>query len=223
MKLRHEFKHEITEFDFITLDRNLSCVMLPDSNGENGQYKIRSLYFDDIFDTALSEKVDGVNIREKFRIRSYNDDTSFIKLEKKSKINGLCNKISATITAQEVKQIIDGDTDFLEQHSLPLMRELYYKMKHNGLKPKTIVDYTRKAFTYPAGNVRITLDWDIKTGLYSTDFLNPDCVTIPAGDKIIILEVKWDEYLPDFVRSIVQLDGRKAMAYSKYGACRIYG
>lgn len=223
MKLRHEFKHEITEFDYLTLKSKLSCTLIPDSNGDNGNYKIRSLYFDNLFDTALREKIDGVNRREKFRIRAYDNDNSFIKLEKKSKLNGLCNKVSARISDQEVAQIIAGDTAFMEHHQAPLMRELFFKMKNQGLAPKTIVDYTRAAFTYPAGNVRITLDYDIRTGLSSTDFLNPDCVTIPAGDKVIILEVKWDEYIPDFVKAMVQLDARRAGAYSKYGACRVYG
>lgn len=222
MKLRHEFKHEISEFDFLNLKNKLAYTLIPDKNGVNGKYKIRSLYFDNIFDTALREKIDGVNCREKFRIRSYDDSTSFIRLEKKSKINGLCNKVSCRIYAEEVEKIIAGDIDFMEHHEAPLMRELFFKMKNTGLQPKTIVDYTREAFTYPAGNVRITLDYNIRTGLSSTDFLNPNCATIPAGDKVIILEVKWDEYIPDFVKAMVQLD-RRATAFSKYGACRIYG
>lgn len=223
MKFRHEFKHEITEFDYIMLKNRLNCVVYPDKNGDNGKYKIRSLYFDNIYDTALREKLDGVNCREKFRIRSYNGDTDFIRLEKKSKINGLCNKQSAKITAEEVASIIAGDIDFMAEHNAPLIQELYLKMNSIGLLPKTIVDYTREAFTYPAGNVRITLDYDIRTGLSSTEFLDDDCVTIPAGDKVIILEVKWDEFLPDFVRDAVQMQNRKSSAFSKYAACRIYG
>ena len=223
MKFRHEFKHEISEFDFLVLKAKLDATLIPDRNGDNGTYLIRSLYFDNLFDTALREKIDGVNCREKFRIRGYDKDDSFLKLEKKSKINGLCNKVSARITAQETADIIAGNIDFMECHPAPLMQELFLKMKNKGLEPKTIVEYTRSAYTYPAGNIRITLDYDIRTGLSGTDFLNPDCVTIPAGDKVIILEVKWDEYIPDFVKVLVQLDGRRASAYSKYGACRVYG
>lgn len=223
MKFRHEFKHEITEFDFLVLRSKLSCMLNPDENGDNGRYVIRSLYFDNLYDTALREKLDGVNCREKFRIRSYDHDPGFIRLEKKSKYNGLCNKVSATITAEEVTKLLDGDTGFMEHHTAPLIQELYLKMKNQGLEPKTIVEYTREAFTYPAGNVRITLDYNIRTGLSSTEFLDGQCVTIPAGDKVIILEVKWDEYIPDFVKTLVQLDGRQAVAFSKYGVCRIYG
>lgn len=222
MKFRHEFKHEITEFDYIILRNRLSATIFKDKNGDDGKYKIRSLYFDNIFDEALREKIDGVNCREKFRIRSYNGDSNFIRLEKKSKINGLCNKVSGKITSDEVKKIVEGDIDFMQYSEVPLIRELHHKMLTKGLKPKTIVDYTREAFTYPAGNVRITLDYDIRTGLSCIDFLNPDCPTIPAGDKVIILEVKWDEFLPDFVRDAVQMEARKSSAFSKYAVCRTY-
>lgn len=223
MKFRHEFKHEVTEFDYLVLKTRLLNMMCPDSNGDNGKYRVRSLYFDNLYDTALREKVDGVNYREKFRIRAYDGNHDFIRLEKKSKINGLCNKQSTNLSAEEVNKIIHGDIEFLEQSNIPLKQELYVKMRNQGLKPKTVVDYSREAFIYPAGNVRITLDYDIRTGLLSTDFMENDSVTIPAGDKVIILEVKWDEFLPDFVRDIVQIKGRKSVAYSKYAACRIYG
>lgn len=222
MKFRHELKHEITESDYLILRNRLSAIIMTDSNGDNGKYKIRSLYFDNIFDTALREKLDGVNYREKFRIRSYNHQNDFIRLEKKSKVNGLCNKVSAILSAEEVEKIISGDREFMKTCDRPLVRELYLKMQTKGLEPKTLVDYTREAFIYPPGNVRITLDYDIKTSLGCTDFLNPDCVTIPAGDKVTILEVKWDEFLPDIIRHIVQLKGRKNSAFSKYAACRLY-
>ena len=104
-----------------------------------------------------------------------------------------------------------------------LVRELYLKMKNKGLRAKTIVDYTRDAFVFAAGNVRVTLDYDIRTGMNCVDFLDPDAVTVPLGDAPIILEVKWDEYLPDIIRDAVGLDGRRAGAFSKYAACRIYG
>ena len=133
------------------------------------------------------------------------------------------NKRSAALTAQEAQAIIDGDLEWMLQSGRPLIQELYFKMLSQGLRPKTIVDYTREPFVYAPGNVRVTLDYDIRTGLNCTDFLNPDCVTIPAGSAPIILEVKWDEFLPSVIRDIVQLDGRRTAAFSKYAVCRIYG
>jgi len=222
-KFRHEWKHEISAADRLILRQRLTAVAQTDPHAVDGRYFVRSLYFDDPSDSVLREKIDGVNHREKFRIRYYNNDTSWILLEKKSKLNGLCRKENAPLAAQEAQAIADGDLDWMITSGRPLIQELYAKMRSRGLRPKTIVDYTREAFLYAPGNVRITLDYDIRTGLASTDFLNPDCITIPAGNAPIILEVKWDEFLPDVIRDIVQLKGRHTSAFSKYAACRIYG
>ena len=194
-----------------------------DSHAIDGKYLIRSLYFDNLNDKALREKVDGVNMREKFRIRYYNGDTSFIHLEKKSKLNGLGTKYSALLTKEQAQAIVDGRIDWMMENEDSLVQELYCKMKYQGMRPRTIVDYTREPFTYPPGNVRVTFDYNIRTGLNCVDFLDTECVTIPAGDAPIILEVKWDEYLPDIIRDAVQQPGRRVTAFSKYAQCRIYG
>ncbi|MBP3902555.1 MAG: polyphosphate polymerase domain-containing protein [Blautia sp.] len=221
-KFRHEWKHEITYADRIAIRQRLRAIAGPDPHAVNGIYEIRSLYFDNLYDKALREKVDGVNRREKFRIRYYNGNTDYITLEKKSKLNGLCNKVSARISAEEADAIVRGDyTKMLSGSSL--VQELYAKMMSQGLRPMTIVDYSREPFVYGPGNVRVTIDYNIRTGLRCTDFLNTDCVTVPAGDAPAILEVKWDEYLPDIIRDAVQLPGRRGTAFSKYAACRVYG
>lgn len=223
MDARHEWKHEITYGDLLTLRSRLRAVCQVDPHAENGVYTIRSLYFDTPSDKALREKNDGVSRREKFRIRCYNGDTGFIRLEKKSKFGGLGTKDSAPMTAEEVQKLLDGDLAWMIESPYPLLQELYSKMRWQGLDPKTLVDYTREPFIYGPGNVRVTLDYHIRTGLSCTDFLNPDCPTIPAGDSPILLEVKWDEYLPSIIRDAVQLPGRRSTAFSKYAACRIYG
>ena len=223
MKYRHEIKHQISYQDMLILRKRLSAVMTPDSHSLCGKYEIYSLYFDNDYDKALLEKINGVNKREKFRIRYYNGDLSFIKLEKKSKICGKCLKESTLLTKEQTQDIIDGNINWMSENSVPLILELYAKMKSYGLKPKTIVRYTREPFVFPAGNVRVTLDYNIRTGITCTDFLSAECVTVPAGDSPIILEVKWDEFLPDIIRDAVMLEGRRVGAYSKYAACRIYG
>ena len=223
MDYRHEWKHEINYSDMLAIRHRLQAVAKPDEHAINGKYWIRSLYFDNLADKALREKIDGVNLREKFRIRYYNGDTSLIHLEKKSKLNGLCNKQSTELTAQEAQSIVDGDLAWMMQSGRPLVQELYAKMQSQGMRPKTIVDYTREPFVFGPGNVRVTLDYDIRTGMGCTDFLNTDCVTVPAGDAPIILEVKWDEFLPTIIQDAVQLNSRRAAAFSKYEACRIYG
>lgn len=223
MKYRHEWKHEISYGDMLVLRSRLSTVMKTDVHAVDGKYQIRSMYFDNASDKALREKIDGVNVREKFRIRYYNKDTSLIHLEKKSKINGLCLKESATLSAEQAHAIANGEYAWMADSGVHLIQELYSKMMSQGLRPKTIVDYLREPFVFAPGNVRVTLDYDIRTGLGCTDFLNPECVTVPAGNTPIILEVKWDDYLPDIVRDIVQFPHCRVGAFSKYAACRIYG
>ena len=223
MQFRHEWKHEITYSDMLALRARLSAVIALDSHAVDGRYDIRSLYFDNLQDKALLEKIDGVNRREKFRIRYYNNDPSYILLEKKSKLNGLCNKQQTPLTQKETQAILSGNEEALSGEEKPLLRELLLKMRIQGLRPKIIVDYVREPFVYAPGNVRITLDHSIRTGMACGDFLKPDCVTLPARGAPIVLEVKWDEFLPSVMRDMVQLPGKHTSAFSKYAACRVYG
>ncbi len=224
MQYRNEIKHLITPADRAAICAVMKTVAKLDPHAQKkGYYTIRSLYFDNLTDKALREKLDGVNEREKFRIRYYDGDTSVIHLEKKVKRDGVGYKVSCSLTAEEARRIVDGDTLWMASDRRALLVELYAKMKSQGLRPKTIVDYERIPFVYSAGNVRVTVDYNIRTGLRATDFLNPDCVTVPAGGSDIVLEVKWDDYLPSVIRHAVQLKGRRATAFSKYAQCRIYG
>lgn len=222
MDFRHEWKHEISYMDMLSLRQRLRAVAQPDVYAVEGRYQIRSLYFDTPSDKALREKLNGVSRREKFRIRYYNGDTSMIHLEKKSKVGGLGNKQSAALSVSEVEAILQGDLDWMMGSGKPLVQELYSKMMTQLLRPKTIVDYTREPFVYLPGNVRVTLDYDIRTGLRPAEFLASG-VTIRAGDAPIILEVKWDAFLPSVIRDTIQLEGRHTSSFSKYAQCRIYG
>lgn len=222
MNFRNEWKHEITPFDKIVLTGRLSAVMKRDRHATDGLYHIRSLYFDDVHDTALYEKIDGVNLRDKYRLRYYNGDTSYIVLERKSKINGLCSKKSVRISTHDAALLSGNRIISVEELESPEVQKLYAEMQCKGLRPKTIVDYTRIPFTYGPGNVRVTIDYDIRCGVLTTDFLNPDCLTVPVPDNPIILEVKWDAFLPEVIRDAVMLPNRHAAAFSKYAVCRSY-
>lgn len=224
VQYRHEWKHELSWSDLVAIRQRLRAVAESDPHAVDGKYTIRSLYFDNLYDKALREKVDGVNMREKFRIRYYNGDPSLIHLEKKCKRSGLGAKFSAPLTAAEAQRIVDGDIGWMaDAADRPLVQELYCRMRSQGLAPKTIVDYTREPYIYRPGNVRVTFDYNIRTGLRRTDFLDPDCPTVPAGNAPILLEVKWDAYLPSIIRDAVQTPGRRVTAFSKYAQCRIYG
>lgn len=222
MQLRHEWKHRLAPEDLPGLRQRLKLVARPDPYAQDGRYHIRSLYFDTPSDKALRDKLDGVNNREKFRIRCYNLDPGLIHLEKKSKRNGLGSKEKVRLQPWQVLALTEGDRSWLLEEEEPLLRELYWKMTVQGLAPKTLVDYIREPFVYGPGNVRVTLDYDLRTGLRCVDFLDPDCITIPARDAPTILEVKWDAFLPDLIRDAVQIPGRRAAAFSKYAVCRMY-
>ena len=221
MQFRHEVKHEISQADMLVLRHRLRAAMRPDPHAQNGVYTIRSLYFDNVDDKALREKLSGYAEREKYRIRLYNHNTDLIHLERKYKNRALGYKDSASLTPEQARAIAAGDLDFPGWQDNDILRTFRSKMLDQGLRAKVIVDYEREPYIFDAGNVRVTLDYNIRTGLSCTDFLNPDCITVPVFGCPVILEVKWDNYLPDVVRDAVQLSGRHAGAYSKYAACRM--
>lgn len=219
--LRHEFKHQISPGEDLVLSQRLRKLFPHDKYaGPGGSYRITSLYFDTPYDSAYKEKLDGVDNREKFRLRYYGTDTSFIRLEKKFKRKGLCGKRSVSLIQDQAEKILRGDYEFLLKSADPLLIELYSKIRGKGLRPKTIVCYDREAFVYAPGNVRITLDRNLYTGLGSIDFLNTEIKGIKAMDSSRVLEVKYDEFLPELVRMAVQVPGRQAGACSKYALCR---
>lgn len=220
---RHEWKHELNRAQMMAIRSRLSAVARRDPHAVDGKYLIRSLYFDNLQDKALREKLEGVNMREKFRIRYYNGNTDLIHLEKKSKINNLGTKFSASLTAEQVQRLLDGDLAWMPEEGNPLIMELYCKMRYQGLRPQTIVDYTREPFIYAPGNVRVTFDYDIRTSLSCEGFLRADCVTVPAGDAPMLMEVKWDAFLPSVIRDLVQEPNVRSDSFSKYAQCRVYG
>lgn len=222
MALRHEWKHRIDTAGLLALRARLGAVLQRDPHALGGSYQVRSLYFDNLADKALREKLESVNHREKFRLRFYNGDLSLLMLEKKTKTNGLCGKAQTPLSVEEARALLEGRHQELGNSS-PLLGELRRKMDSQGLRPKAIVEYTREPFLYGPGNVRVTLDYNIRAAHSPAGFLDPGCVILPAADAPVILEVKWDAFLPDLVRDLVQLPGTRTSAFSKYAACRLYG
>ena len=221
---RHELKHSLNYMDYRVLRNRLKAVLSRDANtGPAGEYAVRSRYFDTPGDRALREKINGADKREKFRIRRYNNDTQFIRLEKKSKTNGLCFKQSVPITPEELERVRAGILHWMIGDRRSLIVELYSKMTGSLLRPKTIVEYIREPFVFAPGNVRITFDRNIRTGLLSTDFLEPALPLIGAGNEIVLLEVKYDAFIPQFIVDLLRLQNRRASACSKYAMCRVYG
>lgn len=239
---RHELKYKISYPDYLAMRSRLRPVMKADPHASaGGRYLVRSIYFDNLNDKALREKIDGVAKREKFRIRYYNDDLSYIVLEKKMKIGSLCLKCSAPITEEECRKILsggrssvtdggrgslrNGDLSFMKEHPQELVRELYAKMTCQLLRPRVLVSYTREPFIYPAGNVRVTFDSDIRTSLFHQEFLTKEAAGISATDEPqdVYLEVKFDAFLPEVVQDLIRVKGIRQHAFSKYSASRRFG
>lgn len=226
MCFRHELKYIIGYSQYLELKSRLQTVMQPDGHaGEDGRYLIRSIYFDNYQDKALREKIDGISLREKFRIRYYNDDLSYITLEKKIKDNSFCKKLDAEITREECRQLLDGRLHWMREHPAPLVRELYAKMHYQLLRPRVLVSYVREPYIYKAGNVRVTFDSDIRTTLYHRTFLEDRITDIrtTCEPQNMILEVKFDAFLPEIIRSMIQTETIRQQAFSKYQSCRRYG
>ena len=222
--LRHELKYFITPAEMNVLRGILTPVMQLDPNGnENNEYHIRSLYFDTINDDALEEKNAGVGNRKKYRIRIYNFSDRVIKLECKSKYGDLISKQSVTIPRELCEQLIAGDPEGLQRMRHPLLHDMYREMKTRLLRPAVIVDYTREAYIHPAQEVRVTFDKQLRTGLYSHDMFNKAIPTYPVfDDPVEILEVKYDEFLPCYIQSILSGITAQRSAISKYTHCRRY-
>lgn len=218
---RHELKHEITYGDYLALRRRLLPVMQHDPHvGQDGLYRVHSLYFDNHNDKILREKLDGKAEREKFRIRYYNNDLDHIQLEKKYKNHGLGVKYNAPMIADQVRALLRGDTAWMAESPHGLIRELYVKMKTETLRPRTTVDYVREPFLYGPGNVRVTFDSQIESAGADENFLEPHAA-IPAARGKIVLEVKYDRYLPALVAGLLDLGNFRAAAFSKYAICRM--
>lgn len=209
----------------LILKQRLALAMNVDKNSVNldNTYFIRSLYFDDINSTAYYEKIDGVLYRKKYRIRIYNNDSSFIRLERKWKHNNMTSKDQLKISKENCINLLTNQFDNIDKELLnnSLMKEFITDIKVFGLKPSVIVDYKRLAYTYHISEVRITFDERIKSGLYNCNLFNMNRITYDVIDNNeVVLEVKFNEVLPEHISIILQTIPMYRQAVSKFALCR---
>lgn len=217
---RHEYKYLITNGQLEVLRTRVQSLMLPDpyTNGQ-GTYRIRSLYWDDYNNICYYENENGVDPRQKFRIRIYNNADDNVKLELKRKFNGMCQKTSCNISPKEFDRLMNNEPLKVDAQR-PLLNLLLNEINTRGYRPVVVVDYNREPFVYPIGNVRVTFDTNISSGMIQ-DFFNDNAhlrPILPVG--IQILEVKFDDLIPDFIYRALQLDDLVQTAFSKYYLCR---
>lgn len=221
-KLRHELKYYLHPHEYVTLRQRVSALLPLDSHavGDNG-YGIRSLYFDNPQDSALYDKNDGIFRRHKYRIRIYNGSGSTIKLERKNKFGEFVNKESASLGRDDYIRILQGEASFLQTSPIPLVQDFYRALVHGDYRPAVIVDYTREAYVYEHGDVRITFDKRLAAGINTYDLFDPNLILTEALDPgRTILEVKYNEYLPEMIRLLASPTASNRSAISKYVICR---
>ncbi|GAA3409570.1 polyphosphate polymerase domain-containing protein [Paenibacillus hodogayensis] len=224
MKFRNELKFFINYAQYYLIRQRLRYMAQTDPHvGDTGEYHIRSLYFDDIRNTALHEKLGGIRDRSKYRIRIYNLEDRVIHLEKKIKRLDTIAKVKEPLTRPAFDAIAAGDYEVLNVPEKPLLADMYAQTNQRLLRPKVIVDYVREPYVCENGNVRITFDKELRTGLHATDLFDKRLETVRAiPDGTMILEVKFDEYIPEYIRSAIQHEGLIRQSASKYVMCRQY-
>lgn len=215
-EFRNELKYHITDNDFYIIRHNLKSLIKKDSNCVGDYYTISSIYFDTYNKTSYNQVKNGINERWKYRIRFYNYDDSYIILEKKYKINGLTNKTNVRITREMLNQILKHNVK-IDRNNHPLLNEFIIKMKTELLRPVICVEYDRIPYVYKLGNVRVTLDYNIRyTNKYNNLFKSDKRVHYL---KEKILEVKYNELIPDFVRFRLELNHLEITSFSKFNNC----
>lgn len=222
---RSELKFGITYVDYQILKMRLRHIMKLDSNaGANGRYLIRSCYFDNFDNKVMNEKKEGFLNRDKYRVRIYNKSDAVIHLERKSKRNNQTFKSKCKLTKKEFERMRVNDFEWMKDDERSLIQNLYKDIKLYHLKPMNVVDYEREAYLYEHGNVRITFDCKVQTSMRNTDMFNK---TLPMVDVLeqneVILEVKYDNYLPTIIKMLLQGIHTRHEAYSKYQLSRMFG
>lgn len=217
MAKRHEEKYIIDYAQYLAIKARAEAAMQRDINS-SGAYTISSLYYDDFYDSALDEKLDGIRVHTKFRVRTYNSSSDFVRLEKKIKTGIITEKLSARIGADEVS-VLSSITDLgcLPEKAYPLVCE----MRSKGLRPSITVRYKRDAFVHPQTNTRLTFDRDLEALPPDTACLYDGSLAgipaLPRGQ--VIMEVKYDDHIPAFIRKLSGCTC-KQLSVSKYALCR---
>lgn len=217
---RHELKYLITPGEKESLAARMGPVLQLDPHAQNGGYMIRSLYFDDYWNTAYQEKEAGVLLRKKYRVRVYNCSDASIKLERKKKFGSWIYKEDAPLTRREFEEILAGNYGFLLQSPYPLCREFYYECVSRMMRPRVVVDYEREPWILKQGTVRVTFDMDVRAAVGGFDLFDASLPALPVLEPgKLVMEVKFTEFLPQIVRTLLPPRAQELTAVSKYVLC----
>ena len=214
---RNELKFYISSASAVLLFSRLSSVMQMDRHTDAfGKYRIRSLYYEDPAFTSYFDKLNGLEERKKYRLRFYNSDLSYIRLEKKEKRGKMCLKSVEVISKPIAEALLLPDS---EQSAGELVREMQERIRFEGFRPLLFVDYERSAFLHPAGNVRITLDQNVVASRFAHSLVE-DLTSVPVLEPgTSVLEVKYDEFFPPFLRGLLEDIPKLPASISKFCLC----
>jgi hypothetical protein len=222
---RQEIKYYINYLDYINLSRKISNVLQRDfhDSGPDG-YKVRSLYFDNKSNNSYFEKISGVESRKKIRIRVYNNSNSIIKMEIKNKKNATIIKESFLLNNEDLSDLSKGCYDCLLKYDNKIAKKLYYEFSKDYYKPVIVIDYIREAYNYSINNVRITFDKKIlKNEFDFAEIFSQDLEMHPVIDnRRIILEIKYDDFVPSWIKDLLQVSRFERCAISKYTLSRYF-
>lgn len=221
MEYRNELKFELSDFELMRIKGRLLPLMQTDSHQGPDGYLIRSLYFDDLYDSCLAEKEDGILNREKYRIRIYNNNQDYIRLEKKTKYADMSKKTTQPLSQRDYEALLSERADrlhaVLSQNKGHLLEEFLLKVLYKRFSPKCIIEYERFAFIEKKGNVRITFDRNIAGSKQTERFFDSDPLTVPVmPQNHHILEIKYDELLPQYILQALDLGSLRRQSFSKY-------
>lgn len=221
---RHELKFYISSADYEYAKKILDELMNKDEHQKNNDgYFIRSLYFDDIMESSLEEKLDGVEKRDKYRIRVYGTNLDWAKLERKRKLNNYVKKDSVTISKKEVYKMINGDYDFLLQKESKIANDFFFDLKRKYFRPVVLIDYFRDVYKMDYNEIRITFDKNIRSSTENFDVFDSEIITNPIQrSDTIIMEVKFNNALPSWFKDFLSFDSAICMAISKYVQSRMH-
>lgn len=221
MEYRHELKYEVNDYQMQLIKARLLSVMKMDRHQNGDHYTITSLYFDDIYNSCMAENTSGTDRRSKYRIRMYNHGISPIHLEKKIKFRGMTRKESILLKQADCEDFIKGKIPFPQDKDTNERKILLSEMTMRGMLPKIIVEYDRTAFVCPQGNVRITFDRNVRSSIKVADFFKEHAVKQPVMlQNNHILEIKYDEFLPEYISDLLSVGMLKRATYSKYYRAR---
>lgn len=199
----------------------LDAFMIQDAhNGVQG-YRVRSLYFDTLYDNDFFEKMDGLGNRRKLRLRIYDPRSDFAILEMKQKQGAAQLKRSLRIPKIDAQALIAGDYSPLLNYSDDFAREYYGLMQTRCYRPKTIVEYRRKAYIAKENKIRITFDSEITATESCFDLFSEKLLLNPVMDRFsAVMEVKFNGFLLDYIRQLINSVDKSELSVSKYMLAR---